>query len=80
MRGGLGSSTTCVTATPVLPAVSTACAANTTCFALYAWPSGLVALSALAMLLATVFRRWLCAAMPEAATLKIENSDMLIAP
>src|SRR5882672_176960 len=47
------------------------CVWNTTWRALYGWPSGPATDSALARLLATTFRRWLCALAAEPDTLKM---------
>src|SRR6267142_576631 len=54
------------------------CAWNTTWRALYGWPSGPATDSALARLLATTFRRWLCALTAEPETLNTLNSDMSV--
>src|ERR1043165_2827067 len=51
---------------------------KTTWRALYAWPSGPATVSALAMLLATAFRRWLCALTALPLMWKMLNIDMTI--
>src|SRR5580698_10365130 len=83
---GVGSSITPVTCTPPTcwpepeRAPPSGSSANTTCFALYGWPSGPVVLSAFARFEAVTFRRCACADIAEPATLKMFIKEGIASP